>query len=177
MMNAAPIFLSLILASGVPAPTPESVAVAQAIQRAHPGHVAVTSVLISGNDAVARGHDPGPVHQGLVHENGAWRIVCTLTNAPASAETLEQNCGFAASSAHRIAADEAVNAAAAAGNFSRAERLEQSTFSVGGTGMQPSESARLQLLRRLNNEMRMGIITRQQAIAQWNQVRFSVFLP
>lgn len=177
MIHTLPLLLALALPPSVPHVTPESVTIAHAVQRAHAGGAIVTSVLVSGNDAVVRGRDRGPIHQGLIRRNGRWQIVCTLRAGAASAAQLERACGFPAASARQLAGDEAVNAAAAGGDFTRAQRLEQATFAVAGPAMRPAEAARLQLLRRLADQLRMGMITRQQAISQWNQVRISVFLP
>jgi hypothetical protein len=135
----------------------------------------VTSVIVSGNYAVARAE--GGVHAGLRFSGGRWQVVCHLGAGTASAAVLRRSCGFSAIAAMETAGNEAVNAAASQGEFAAAASSQQAVFQIATPGMRASEAARLQLLRTLNQQTATGAITRADALRRWNELRFAFFLP
>jgi len=151
----------------------------QAIQTAvasrHGSGVKLTSVLISGDFAVARG--TGGVHEGLRLTRDGWHVVCEVGAGPASAHFLKHSCGFSSVAAIELSAVEAANAAAARGEFSTAAGSQKTAYQAALPSVKPSEAARLRLLNQLNFQMQLGQISRADAIRKWNELRYSVYLP
>lgn len=137
----------------------------------------VTSVIVHGGYALASGRTPaGTVHDGLRQSRGGWRIVCSFT-APLPASELQKKCGFPSGIAAEMQADLAAQNAAQTGDFSTAAAAQQRAYMSASGPERDDERARVQLLTRLNDQLRLGMITRQQAIQQWNQFRLSWALP
>jgi hypothetical protein len=168
MMN---VMMVLLLAATTAVPP------AVAYDRAAIGRIVgkpLTSVLIVGSAAIARAQG---VHDGLKRTSGGWRVACRLGRGTSPARVLQTSCGFSKQAAAELAADESANAAASAGQFTIASTSERHAYQFAQASVKPAEAARLQLLNRLAHEMQMGEINRSQAIEQWNQLRFTFFLP
>ena len=173
---AAIVYVILAMMLGAQSAGPNDRAAIQAAEdQQHSAPTRLTSVLISGGYAVARG--TGGIHDGLLLTPGGWRVVCRLGAGLPSAGTLKRKCGFSLSAAFQLAADEMANAAASQGEFTSAVRSERIAYHFAPAPMRPSESARLQLLNQLNQQMEIGQITRANAIRKWNELRLSVYLP
>jgi len=153
-------------------------AIAQVAVERHGAGTRLSSILISGPFAVVRGASPaGAIHEGLRLGRSGWRIVCDIGPQSATVAVLLQRCGFAAQRAGQLAADEAVNEAAARGAFAAAVAPAQKAYSFSLPATQKAEAARVQLLQQLNQQIRIGQISRADAIRKWNEMRFSWFLP
>src|SRR5579864_6282076 len=96
------------------ASAPVQVVIAHLEMHRHGGGTVVSSVMISGDYAVARGHVGSKLfHDGLRESAGGWHAVCSLGAAAADPQALQNRCGFPIAAAVPLAADEAANAAAA----------------------------------------------------------------
>src|SRR5579883_377541 len=146
-----------------------------AVASRHGSGVKLTSVLISGDFAVARG--TGGVHEGLRLTRDGWHVVCDVGAGPASAHFLKRSCGFSSVAAIELSAVEAANAAAVRGEFSTAAGSQRTAYQAALPSVKPSEAARLRLLNQLNLQMQLGQISRADAIRKWNEMRYSVYLP
>lgn len=165
----------LVLILGVQNAGPaDRTAIQAAEDHRHGTDTRLTSVLISGPYAVARGE--GGIHDGLELTAGGWRVVCKLGRTT-SAGALKRDCGFSTAAAMQLAADELANAAAARGEFSAAVRSERIAYQFAPAHLRVPEAARLQLLNELNRQMQTGQIARPNAIRKWNELRLSAYLP
>lgn len=177
MHTFAALVLTLILGAQTTVPMDRQAISHAAVQR-HGAGTKLSSILISGPFAVIRGTSAsGAVHEGLRFERGGWRIVCDLGPQSPSADALMRQCGFSQQRALQLAADEAVNVAAASGRFAAAVAPAQRAYAFSLPATQKAEAARVQLLQQLNQQMRIGQISRADAIRKWNEMRFSWFLP
>ncbi len=150
-------------------------AVRAAVIARHGPRTQVYSILVKGPYALAQGTN---FHDGLKQSSGHWHIVCQLPNGSTQISLLQSRCGFPVNIAEVLSVEEPINFAAGQGNFSAAEAMERRAFaSAGGAPMSDSERARMQLLTQLDLRMRLQQITRQQAIQQWSQLRYSWSLP
>ena len=154
--------------------TAEKPAVRAAVLARHGSNTQIDSILIKGPYALVHGKG---FHDGLKLANGKWTIVCDMSKAQVTAAALVQNCGFPIQVAQVVAADEPVNLLAAQGNFTSAVAAEQRTLGSASSPPSDTERARMQELRILNQQMATQQITRQQAIQQWSQAKFSWALP
>lgn len=153
-------------------------AISQVAAQRHGAGTRLSSILISGPFAVIRGTSAaGGIHEGLRLERSGWRIVCDLGPQTAGADALMRECGFSDRRAAQLAADEAVNEAAARGRFSAAVAPAQRAYAFSLPATQKAEAARVQMLRQLNQQMQTGQISRADAIRKWNEMRFSWYLP
>ncbi len=172
----------VLLLAATPMPSHASLAadraaITRAITQLYGSPVHITGRFISGDFAIARLAELPSVRYGLKRLGDHWTIACRLDTSPTTAQVLRNRCGFGAKPAEQLAADEQTNVAAANGNFSTAARTEQTALRAAAPGTTASEAARLQLLNSLNNQMNLGMISRANAIQQWNQLRFSFFVP
>lgn len=166
--------LSLALATPAP-PSSQRDEVRRTVLARHGQRTDIYSILIKGSYALVQGKS---LHEGLQNERGAWHIVCTLDPGTAQPAQLQQRCKFPLAIAEVMSVEEPVNVAAAQGQFSTAAAAEQKAYASASTGpIHDSERARLQLLTQLNEQMRVQAITRDQAIQQWSQLRYSWSLP
>ncbi|HLI97369.1 MAG TPA: hypothetical protein VKT72_14970 [Candidatus Baltobacteraceae bacterium] len=173
---AAFLYFILVVMVGVQSGTiSDHSAIQVAEDQRHGAGTRLTSVLISGGYAVARG--AGGIHDGLVLTPGGWRVACQLGGRMPNVSTLKRLCGFSTAAALQLAADELANAAAAQGQFSTAVRSEQTAYQAAPESLRPSEAARLQLLNQLSQQLQTGQSTRTNAIRKWNELRLSIFLP
>jgi hypothetical protein len=154
--------------------TAQKPAVRKAIEERYGRNVRIDSVLVKGQYAVARGNN---FHAGLKLTGDTWHITCELTGGPFSATVLTQRCGFPSTVATQLAAEEPINLMASQGNFHSAAGAEQQLYTTATGPAREEAHVRYQTLTRLDTEMRLQQITRDQAIQQWNQVRFSWSLP
>jgi hypothetical protein len=145
-----------------------------AIIARHGARTPVYSILVKGPYALAQGTS---FHDGLKRRSGHWKIVCQLPNGTTQVALLQSRCGFPASVAEILSVEEPINFAAGQGNFSVAKTMAQRAYATAGAARSDSERARLQLLTQLDLRMRLQQITRQQAIQQWSQLRYSWSLP
>lgn len=137
----------------------------------------VVSVITHGAFAVASGTTNGAsVHDGLHLIRPGWTVVCSFSAAP-SATQLQSACRFPQAIAVELSADLAAQMAAQSGNFGLATIAQERAFASARGPDRDSERARAQLLHQLNEQMRTGLITRQQAIQRWNEFRLSWLLP
>ena len=150
-------------------------AIRTAVVSHHGSDVKLTSILISGDFAVARG--AGGVHEGLRLTRDGWHVVCEVGAGPPSAHFLKRSCGFSSVAAIELSAVEAANAAAVRGEFSTAAGSQRTAYQAALPSVKPSEAARLRLLNQLNLQMQLGQISRADAIRKWNEMRYSVYLP
>lgn len=164
-----------------PSPPPYTArqqAVAQAVQARHGAAAQVTSVIVEGSSAVALGTAHGAkLKDGLRLEGSQWRITCELGSTPADSRILVRRCGFPQNDAVMLAAQAAAETAISRGDFSAATAAEARAYRAASGPQIDDERARLQLLRRLNEQMRTGAITRADAIRQWSQFRLTWSLP
>lgn len=175
--------LALILAAAVAsppavAPNTTKAEIRRAITRRHGASTRVDRLIIHGGYALASGQSQSaPVRDGLHLSRNTWRVVCSFGSAVPSQSQLMRDCGFPAMVAFEIAANESAQSAAERGDFQTAVIAQTHAFASAKGPDRDQERARLQLLTQLNNQMRTGMITRTQAIQQWNQFRYSWMLP
>lgn len=138
----------------------------------------VSSVLLKGQYALARGTmDGAPLQEGLKLEHSGWRITCTLGATPATDSVLISKCEFPAEIAEVLSAQAAADTAISHGDFSTAAAEEKRAYKESKGPSVNDERARVQLLQQLNEQMRTGMITRQQAILKWSEFRLTWALP
>lgn len=137
----------------------------------------VVSVIMHGAYALASGRANGAsVHDGLHLLRPGWAVVCSFAAAPTPAQ-LQSACRFPQTVAVELSSNLAAQLAAQSGDFGIATIAQERAFaSAKGPDREP-ERARVQLLHQLNEQMRTGLITRQQAITRWNEFRLSWFVP
>ncbi len=173
--------LALIAALTTPAPKAtvdiDRMAIAHVVTERNPGEHVTIVIVHDAEYAIASGHSPsGPMHDGLRLKNTGWRIVCAFSAVPASKQ-LASKCEFPATVANEMAANLAAEVAAQSGDFNMATIAEERAFASAKGPERDSERARVQYLTILNEQMRTGMITRQQAIQKWGEFRFSWALP
>lgn len=152
-------------------------AIARAVTQRHHGE-RVETVIVHGNYALASGRtSAGLIHDGLRLTRAGWRIACTLRSEPLPTQ-LRSQCGFPQAVAIELSANEATQRAAERGEFRLATIAQVRAYNWSVKGPErDDERARLQLLHQLNEQMRTGMITRQQAIQKWNEFRLTWTLP
>lgn len=152
-------------------------AIAHAVMQRHSGEQ-VTAVFVHGNYALATGHTAsGPVNDGLHLAQGRWHIACTLSSEPIPTK-LRSQCGFPQAVAIEVSANEATQRAAEQGQFGLATIAQARAYNWSVKGPErDDERARLQLLHQLSEQMRTGMISRQQAIQKWNEFKLTWALP
>lgn len=151
-------------------------AIQHVVLERHTGeHVRI--LIIHGDYALASGTSPdGPVHDGLILTRAGWHVACTFSPVP-SATQLQSACKFPEAPATQLSASLAAQMAAQKGDFGTATIAETRAFATIRGPERDSERARVQLLHQLNEQLRTGMITRQQAIQRWNEFRLSWLLP
>lgn len=148
------------------------------VTRRHGADTRVDRVIIHGNFALASGQSgPAEVRDGLQFSRSAWHVVCSFGSAVPTQSQLTHECRFPATVAFELAANERAQSAVERGDFQTAVIAQTRAFASAKGPDRDQERARLQLLNQLNNQMRTGMITRAQAIQQWNQFRYSWMLP
>lgn len=151
-------------------------AITHVVTERHPSSH-VDDIVLQGNYALAHGRSPaGPIYEGLELMRSGWRVVCSFKVAPTSSE-LASSCGFPAGIASAVASSQTAQALAERGEFERALTLEKRAYASVTGPARDTERARVQFLTMLNDRMRLGLVTRQQAILQWNEFRYSWALP
>lgn len=169
----AALLSAAIAASNPPAPA-DRTAIRHAVARAHNGAVTLDSIIVHGTYALASGHTAtAPARDGLHFLRGTWKVMCNFGSAVPTPAQLRRECGFPTAAAVEISSDESAAASAQSGNFAPAVIAQTYAFQAARGPDKEQERARLQLLQRLNEQMRTGQITRAQAIQQWNQFRYS----
>lgn len=173
--------LALIAALTTPAPKApvdiDRMAIAHVVTERNPGERVTILIVHNGEYAVASGHSPsGPMHDGLRRKNTGWRVVCTFSGVPTS-KHLASQCDFPASVADEMSANLAAEVAVQSGDFHMATIAEERAYASARGPERDWERARVQYLTILNEQMRTGMITRQQAIQKWGEFRFSWALP
>lgn len=152
-------------------------AIAHAVTQRHSGeHVA--AVFVHGNYALVTGRTAGgPVNDGLRFSRGSWHIACTLNSEPLPTK-LRSQCGFPQAVAIELSANEATQRAAEQGQFGLATIAQARAYNWSVKGPErDDERARLQLLHQLSEQMRTGMLSRQQAIQKWNEFKLTWALP
>lgn len=172
------VVLAAALAAASPAPAADRSAIQHAVARAHGGTVAIDRIVVHGTYALASGHTAAaPSRDGLHFLRGSWRVMCSFGSAVPTPAQLRRACGFPTAVAVEISSDESAATSAQRGNFAPAVIAQTHAFQAAIGPDKEQERARLQLLQRLNEQMRTGQITRAQAIRQWSQFRYSWALP
>ncbi len=164
------------LATQPPAmPMSEKDRVRHVLVQKHGSKTQIYSILVKGSYAVAQG--PG-FHDGLHKSGGEWKIVCSdLPSGRVEAQALQTHCGFPQDVALVASVEEPINVQAAQGQFESAAAAQKKVFASATGPERDLDRARYQQLTLLSEQMRTATITREQAIQQWGQVRFSWFLP
>lgn len=176
MIHLAALILAAAAASSAAANTSPSAI--GALDRRYGSGTELTSLLVSGEYAVARAKSGDKaIHAGLHRAHGKWEVACEIDAPAATATFLEQKCGFSSAAARQLADDEVANAAAQSGHFSTAAASETAALHESLPETRAEEAARLQLLNTLNQQMSIGQISRPDAIRKWNEARFSMFFP
>jgi hypothetical protein len=145
-----------------------------AIVARHGPRMHIYSILVKGPYALAQGSN---IHDGLHKTSAGWQVVCQLPNGAVQVTTLQRRCGFPANVAAILSVEEPINFAASQGNFSAAKAVEQRAYASATGPQREIDRARLQLLTQLDLQMRLQTITRDQAMRQWNSLRYSWALP
>lgn len=173
-------FLAAVLTAAVttsaPAGLPQSERdrVRAAVVQRHGPKAQVYSILIKDGYALAQGTG---FHDGLRKNGSHWKIVCTNLGAQPAPTTLQAQCGFPETVALLISTEEPVDIAASQGDFKTAVAAEKQAYASATGPQKDIDRVRMQQLTRLDEQMRMQTITRQQAIQQWSQAQFSWSLP
>ena len=172
------VVLAAALAAASPAPPADRAAIQQSVARAHGGAVIIDRIIVHGTYALASGHAAAaPARDGLHFLRGAWKVMCSFGSAVPTPAQLRRECGFPTAVAVEISSDESAATSAQSGDFAPAVIAQTYAFQAAVGPDKDQERARLQLLQRLNEQMRTGQITRAQAIRQWSQFRYSWALP
>lgn len=137
----------------------------------------ITSTAVAGNYAVARGSRKGvEIHDGLKRGASGWTVVCRLGKHD-SAPAIQRDCGFPQALAHELASAEAANVAAERGDFTTAVQMERDAQTHASPALRAVENARASRLAYLNAQMSAGLMTRDQAMKQWNRLELGFPLP
>ena len=153
-------------------------AIAHAVTQRHSGE-RVAAVFVHGNYALVTGRSSAgrPVNDGLRLTRGGWHVACTLSSEPLPTK-LRSQCRFPQAVAIELSANEATQRAAEQGQFGLATIAQARAYNWSVKGPErDDERARLQLLHQLGEQMRTGMISRQQAIQKWNEFRLTWALP
>lgn len=175
--------IALVLAAAVATPwavplNTDKAEIRRTVIRRHGASTRGDRIIIHGNFALVAGRSEGaPVRDGLHFSRSSWQVVCSFGSAMPTQAQLTRECRFPATVAFELAANENAQTAVERGDFQTAVIAETHAFASARGPDRDQERARLQLLNQLNNRMRTGMITRAQAIQQWNQFRYSWMLP
>lgn len=153
--------------------TSQKPAVHAAAAHAYP-NARVDSILIKQPYALVSGNG---IRVALHRSGGDWNVICDLGHSSISADSLSRHCGIPSEIAAYLAKYEPANRLARGGNFSAGALLQQAVTARATAPATEIERARLQQLNMLDEGVRMQMITRDQAIQQWGQLRYSWELP